>query len=264
MFAIERIRIIKNYLLENKQVEVNQLSQMLNVSEVTIRRDLEKLEEEEFLTRTHGGAILGSVKDSPNDSISGNAEDTPNKDHTEIARTAIKMINDGDVIMLTNGRINLEIARQLTTKAKVTVLTNDLTIASHILEAQSAKVVLLGGDIDYHTKSVFGTLTINNLSNFFVNLLFIEADGISNNLDLTVSTIDMATFIKAAAKNANERIIVCSSSSFEKNSFYRAGSISDLCDKVITNHSLSEQYKNKIFNANIQLFTSIDLLEGRV
>lgn len=260
MFAIERIRIIKNYLIENKQAEVNQLSQMLGVSEVTIRRDLEKLEEEEFLTRTHGGAILGSIKEISSD----NVEASLLKDYIEIAKIAIRMINDGDVIMLTNGDINLEIAKQLTSKDKVTVLTNDLNIASHILEAQSAKVVLLGGDIDYHTKAVFGTLTINNLSNFFVNRLFIEVDGISNNLDLTVSNIDMAAFINAAAKSANERIIVCTSSAFEKNSFYRAGLVSDLCDKLITNHTISEQQKNNIFNANIQLFTSIDLFEGRV
>jgi DeoR family transcriptional regulator, fructose operon transcriptional repressor len=260
MFAIERIRIIKNYLIENKQVEVNQLSQMLGVSEVTIRRDLEKLEGEEFLTRTHGGAVLGIIQDITSD----NVEASLLKDYSEIAKIAIQMIKDGDVIMLTNGQINLEIAKYLTSKSKVTVLTNDLNIASHIMEAQSAKVVLLGGDIDYHTKAVFGTLTINNLNNFFVNRLFIEVDGISSNLDLTVSNIDMATFIKEAAKNANERIIVCTSSAFQKNSFYRAGLVSDLCDKLITNHTISEQQKNNIFNANIQLFTSIDLFEGRV
>lgn len=260
MFAIERIRIIKNYLLENKQVEVNQLSQMLGVSEVTIRRDLEKLENEEFLTRTHGGAVLGSIKEL----ISDDPENTPLMDYNEIARIAIQMINDGDIIMLTNGEINLAIAKLLTTKNRVTVLTNDLKIAYHIMEAQSAKVILLGGDIDYNTKAVFGTLAINNLNNFYVNLLFMEIDGISNNLDLTVSNIDMAAFIKEAAKKANERIIVCTSGAFEKNSFYRAGRLQDLCDKLITNHTITEKNKNYIFNANIQLFTSIDLFEGKV
>lgn len=260
MFAIERIRIIKNYLVEKKQVEVNQLSQMLGVSEVTIRRDLEKLEGEEFLTRTHGGAVLGSIKELSSD----NVEASLLKDYIEIAKIAIRMINDDDVIMLTNGSINLEIAKQLTSKNKVTVLTNDLNIASHIMEAQSAKVVLLGGDIDFHTKAVFGTLTINNLKNFFVNRIFIEVDGISSKLELTVPNIDMATFIQESAKNADERIILCTSSAFEKNSFYRAGLVSDLCDKLITNHTISDQQKNNIFKANIQLFTSIDLFEGKV
>ncbi|WP_052327937.1 DeoR family transcriptional regulator [Thermoclostridium stercorarium] len=58
MFAAERIRIIKNYLLKEHKVSVAKLSELLNVTEVTIRRDLEKLEKEGFLERTHGGAIL--------------------------------------------------------------------------------------------------------------------------------------------------------------------------------------------------------------
>jgi len=74
----------------------------------------------------------------------------------------------------------------------------------------------------------------------------------------------MATFIKEAAKNANERIIVCTSSAFDRISFFKAGFLKDLCDILITNHTLSDQHKNNIFKSNIQLFTSIDLFEGRV
>jgi DeoR/GlpR family transcriptional regulator of sugar metabolism len=69
VFAIERIKIIKNYLIENKQLEVNILSKMLNVSEVTIRRDLEKLEKEGFITRTHGGAVLSTGDSIYNESL---------------------------------------------------------------------------------------------------------------------------------------------------------------------------------------------------
>lgn len=259
MFAIERIRIIKNYILENKQAEVNQLSQMLGVSEVTIRRDLEKLEEEKFLKRTHGGAVLYDEK-----SVADAINLGQNKDVEEITKIALKMIMDDDVIMLTNGHINQEIARNLHTKSRITVLTNDLTIASYIMEAQSAKIILLGGDVDFHTKSIFGSLAINNLSRFFVNKLFVEVDGISSNLDVTVSNIDMATFIQAAVQNANEKIVVSTASAFHKNAFYRAGRLKDLCNVLITNHTISEQLKNIIFNSNIQLYTSIDLFEGRV
>jgi DeoR/GlpR family transcriptional regulator of sugar metabolism len=259
MFALERIRIIKNYLMENRQAEVNQLSQMLGVSEVTIRRDLEKLEREEFLTRTHGGAMLNTADQSAaaeNQSISQEFE--------EISNIALRMIMDDDIIMLTNGELNLMIARKLSVKNRVTVLTNDIRIASQILDDQSAKVVLLGGNLDYHTNAVFGTLTIDNLRKFFVNRLFIEVDGISSRLDLTVSSIDMASFIQEAVNNANEQIVVCSAEAFSRISFYRVGRAVDLCNKIITSHKISEQHKNAIFNANIQLFTSINLFEGKV
>lgn len=259
MFALERIRIIKNYLIENRQVEVNQLSQMLSVSEVTIRRDLEKLEREEFLTRTHGGAMLNSLD---NNAINENSASS--QEYDEISNIAIQMIMDDDIIMLTNGELNLMIAKKLSTKNRVTVLTNDIRIASQILEDQSAKVVLLGGNLDYHTNAVFGTLTMDNLKKFFVNRLFIEVDGISAKLDLTVSSIDMASLIQEAVNNANEKIVICSAAAFDKMSFYRVGRANDLCDKIVTYHKISEQHKNNIFNANIQLFTSINLFEGKV
>jgi DeoR/GlpR family transcriptional regulator of sugar metabolism len=74
----------------------------------------------------------------------------------------------------------------------------------------------------------------------------------------------MAAFIKEAAKNANERIIDCTASAFEKTSFYKSGQIGYLFDKLITNHTISDKQKNNIFKANIQLYTSIDIFEGRL
>jgi DeoR/GlpR family transcriptional regulator of sugar metabolism len=65
MFAIERIKIIKDYLNKDKHVSVAKLSSLLNVTEVTIRRDLEKLESEGFLKRAHGGAVLNADLEEP-------------------------------------------------------------------------------------------------------------------------------------------------------------------------------------------------------
>lgn len=261
MFALERIRIIKKFIAEHKQAEVTQLSQMLSVSEVTIRRDLEKLEEEGFLTRTHGGAVINSLT---NESIIEVQDSTTLQQCDEIARIAVQMVLDGDVIMLTNGEINLAIAKRLADKNRITVLTNDLAIALFLMESQSAKVVFLGGDLDYHTGAAFGALTIDNLKRFYVNRLFVEAHGISRELELTVSSIDMSTLLQEASQNADDCIIVCKSSVFDRNAFFRAGRITRLSNKIITNHDIPDLFKNIIFSKNIQLFTSIDLLEGKV
>jgi DeoR/GlpR family transcriptional regulator of sugar metabolism len=225
VFAIERIKIIKNYLIENKQLEVNILSKMLNVSEVTIRRDLEKLENEGFITRTHGGAVLNTGDSIYNENLLTDNMDDESVDYSDIADIAIEMINDDDVIMLSNGGINLTIAKKLTNKKNLTVVTNDILIAAELTNHQTIKVILLGGIIDSSTKSVFGTLTIDNLNLFFVNKLFIEVNGISNNLDVTVSSMNMASLIQASIKNSNERIVLCSSEAFKKNSFYKVGKL---------------------------------------
>ncbi len=260
MFAIERIRIIKNYITNNQQAEVSALSSMLNVSEVTIRRDLEKLESEGFLTRTHGGAVLNDKEDETILSFEGHNL----TDYQEIADIAVQLIKDGDIIMLTNGIINLYIAKKLGIKNNITILTNDITIATELSSNKSVKVVLLGGDIDFRYNAVFGTLTNNNLKQFFVSKLFIEIDGISSDLDLTVSSIDMASLIQEAAVNASQKILLLTADAFEKNSFYRVGKANHIADRLITNSRIKDVYKNILFNSNLQLFTSIDAFEGKV
>lgn len=264
MFAIERIKIIKNYLIENKQLEVNILSKMLNVSEVTIRRDLEKLEKEGFITRTHGGAVLNTGDTTYNESISADNTFEEITDYSDIADIAIEMINDDDVIMLSNGVINLSIAKKLTNKKNLTVVTNDILIAAELTNHQTIKVILLGGVIDSSTKSVFGTLTIDNLNLFFVNKLFIEVNGISNNLDVTVSSMNMASLIQASIKNSNERVVLCSSEAFKKNSFYKVGKLAEITEKIITSPNISDNLKTEIFNNNIQLFTSVNAFEDHI
>lgn len=260
MFAIERIRIIKNYIINNQQAEVSTLSSMLNVSEVTIRRDLEKLEEEGFLTRTHGGAVLNKEEEEPVAAVNGSNP----ADYQEIADIAVQMIKDGDIIMLTNGSINLHIARKLGNKNNITILTNDITIATELSSNKSVKVVLLGGDVDFRYNAVFGTLTTNNLRKFFVSKLFIEIDGISGELDLTVSSIDMASLIQEAVNNASQKVLVLTAEAFEKNSFYRVGKVQQIADQMITNSRIKDTYKNTIFNNHIQLFTSINAFEGNI
>lgn len=260
MFAIERIRIIKNYITNNQQAEVSALSSMLNVSEVTIRRDLEKLESEGFLTRTHGGAVLNDKEEEALLSFEGHNL----TDYQEIADIAVQLIKDGDIIMLTNGIINLYIAKKLGIKNNITILTNDITIATELSSNKSVKVVLLGGDIDFRYNAVFGTLTNNNLKQFFVSKLFIEIDGISSDLDLTVSSIDMASLIQEAAVNASQKILLLTADAFEKNSFYRVGKANQIADRLITNSRIKDIYKNILFNSNLQLFTSIDAFEGKV
>jgi len=260
MFAIERLKIIKNYLIKESKVEVATLSKVLSVSEVTIRRDLEKLEKEGFLSRIHGGAVLNQeVISSPIIAI----DDHNLEECEEIANVAIHMIKDSDVIMLTNGPINVQIAKKLSSKNNITVLTNDILIALELSSYVSIKVVLLGGDVDYSSKAVFGTLTSLNIEKFFVNKTFIEVDGIDMNTQITVSSIEKASLIQEAIEKSKEKIVVCLGDAFNRTAFYKVGNV-NLADKIITNVSMNDEYKRYIFNQNIPLFTSMSTFEGSV
>jgi DeoR/GlpR family transcriptional regulator of sugar metabolism len=260
MFAVERINIMKSYLRERGKLDVHSMSEMLSVSEVTVRRDLEKLETEGFLIRMHGGALINAEQQpvAPDPTLGSEKEEA---DREEIARVAFLMIKDGDVIMLTNGAIALRIARKLADRGNVTVLTNDIQAALEVSAQAGNRAVLLGGSPDPECRALFGSLAQANLQKFFVNKVFIEADGVSEQLQLSVSSQEKAALIKEALACAEDKIILCEADRFSRNAFYRLGPLS-MADKVITNTSVPEAYKSRIFAEDIQLFTSVNAFEG--
>jgi len=256
MFAIERIKIIKNHLAKEQKVSVAKLSELLDVTEVTIRRDLEKLEKEGFLKRTHGGAVLADYVEES--AIEENEDDKDFQLYQEIGDTATHLVNDGDAIMLTNGTVNHYIAKALSTHSNLTIVTNDLQIASVFSHSPGNNLILLGGDLD--ETAVFGQMTLDNLRNFSFDHIFIEIDGLSDTVGITVSSTKKATLIQTAVKLADSVTIVCLSRFFGTKSLYRVANL-DIANRVITDSNLEDQYKNYIYNQNIPLFTSIDVYE---
>jgi Transcriptional regulators of sugar metabolism len=262
MFAVERINILKNYLRERGRLDVHSVSEMLGVSEVTVRRDLEKLEEEGFLTRMHGGAMLKEAGESSAETVGQPAEVLQEEsDREEIARVAFLMIADGDVVMLGSGGIARCIARKLAERTGVTVLTNDLEIALEVARQGGNRSVLLGGSPDPESGAVFGSLAQANVQKFFVSKFFFEADGIGEQMQITVASQEKADLVREALSCAEEKILLCEVSRFSRNAFYRLGPLS-IASKVITNTSLPDEYKARIFAMDIQLYTSVNAFEG--
>lgn len=260
MFAIERIKIIKNYLEKDKHVSVAMLSSMLNVTEVTIRRDLEKLEREGYLKRTHGGAVINDdCENDPPVSFDPPDDDADVLQLQEIADTVFHLVSDNDIIMLTDGITNRYIAKRLAQKNNLTVLTNDLVIALEFSNSPGNNLIMLGGNLEDY--ALYGQLSINNMQNFSLNHLIVEVDGISKNFGITVSSINKASLIQQACKTARTISFVCPANRFGEKSFYRIGDI-DVADKIITDSTLEDSYKDYLFDLNIQLYTSVDIYEA--
>jgi len=262
MFPVERIKIIKKYLHENQKAEVAALSELLSVSEVTIRRDLEKLEKEGFLTRTHGGAILAVEEEHP--VASEIKEQDPLLDaRKDISQIARQLISDNDVIMIAQGPTNLQLAKQLDGIHNLTVLTNDLLIALELSRYPAMKVIVLGGDLGLHSKALYGQFAINSLHNFNVQKLFFEVDGFNLNAGLTVSSIERSNLISQAVTIADRKIILCPASLIGKRAFFPLGPV-ETADMVVTNPEIPNEYKDFLYQKSIKLYTSIRLMEGRV
>jgi DeoR family fructose operon transcriptional repressor len=262
MFASERIRIIKKLLLDKKHVDVANLSSMFDVSEVTVRRDLEKLEKENFLVRTHGGAVLNDdyIKEPAEDSEETLPEilnDPLYEEKNEISSIAVSMIENEDIILLAPGNINLLIARKLLQHKNLTVLTSDFRIAAELSANPHIKVILPGGDLDPKTLTLSGKLTEETIMKFFVNKAFIEVDGVSFQRGFTINSIDKACILREMSKISNELIILCAFTAFNHISFAQFGSLLTP-QKMISNPNIPDEFKKYFFENNIPLFTSFE------
>ena len=270
MFALERIRVIRSYLGEHRQAEVHALSSLLGVSEVTVRRDLEKLEEDGFLVRTHGGALLVDADDS-SDPFSAYGEGSDLREGAdavrlalladEVGRNAARLVSDGDTVMICGGYLTRALSRALADKRGVTVLTNDLVVAREIAAQPDKRVVLLGGELDPAEMVVYGALALDDLQRFHVDRLFAELDGFGDALELSAASQQKAALIREARSRTREFVMLCLAERFSRNAFFRFG-VASGGDTVVSDRTLADEAKRRLFDANLRLFTALDVFEG--
>ena len=264
MFAPERKKRIKEIVLEQKQIEVSQLSKILDVSDVTIRRDLEKLEKELFLTRTYGGAFLNEQDDvSLSYSVPKNPEETEEAQiYNEIGSSARYLVEDNASVIIGPGRAGVFIARHLKAKKNLRIITTDLNVIEELTSdyTGNSKMVFIGGDIDPATRQASGPISTMILSNLNVDVAFVEMDGIVIDKGYYVDSYDKATVIDQVMKISKETIAVCADPRFGQTSFFFLNSLGTF-KKVLSSAAIPNQFKEYYFDNDIKLYTSLDLLK---
>ena len=165
---------ILELLTQNKKIEVTKLSELLGVSQVTIRKDLDALSESGMLIREHGYATLNK-SDDMNIRLAYHYEQKQ-----KVAKKAVESIQHGETIMIESGSccalVALEIAK---TKKDVTLITNSAFIADYIRKHTAIKIILLGGEYQHESQVMVGPMMRKCAEAFFVDKLFIGTDGFS-------------------------------------------------------------------------------------
>jgi DeoR family transcriptional regulator, fructose operon transcriptional repressor len=254
MFAIERINKIKEMLFAKKRVDVMELKDLFSVTEVTIRRDLDKLEQMGILVKTYGGAVLNeahvqSVNPTDNDELI--------EEKRMIGKIAAQLIADGEAIFLSPGTTNLEIARNLHDK-RITVVTNDLSIGLAMKDYSGIKVIITGGDMKPGTSALVGGIATQLLHGIFISKAFVGVKGVHFDSGFTVDNYDEALVLQEVRKISGEFIVVGDYSKFNKIGFARIGDLS-IAKTVITNKQVPEEYKKHFFENKVKLFTTFEL-----
>lgn len=202
---------ILDLLTKHKKMEVTKLSELLGVSQVTIRKDLVQLENSGIIVREHGYATIND-SDDINNRLAYHYE---NKQ--QIAKLAVKSIQNGETIMIESGSccalVALEIAQ---TKKDVTLITNSAFIADYIRKIGTVKIILLGGEYQNEAQVMVGPITRKCAEAFFVDKLFIGTDGFSKETGFTGNDYMRSETVRDMAKQAANVIIVTDSIKFHQ------------------------------------------------
>lgn len=250
MLAIERRRKIISMLEERNSVLVPELSKTFNVTEETIRRDLEKLEKEGLLKRTHGGAV---ISDNINIDLPLKVREVTNiEGKRAIGIKVAEYINDGDTIMLDSSSTALQVAQRIKDKNKITVITNSINVVTELSNAKDCKVISTGGILRQSSMSFVGHMVEDSIKNFNVDIAVIACKGLDMVKDITESN-EMESEVKKAMVEAAERVFLLADyTKFNKVSFLKMLKL-DSVDTIFTDRSLGEEWEQYLSNKNINL-----------
>ena len=204
-----RSHAILESLRQAGSVSVEALSEQHGVSVVTIRRDLDILEQQGLLQRTHGGAVtIGPLFYEPfrnNRSFFDQIEKLADE-KKRIGRAAAAMIREGETIAITPGTTAVEVIRGLPLNKNLTVVTNTVNIAMELSKRKDVKVFVTGGHLRGDWFSLVGPTGINSLQNMLISTLFLGADGIDAQWGPSCYSADEAE-LNAALVRQSRRII---------------------------------------------------------
>ena len=237
---------------ENGTVTISELSEVLNVSKMTIHRDLDYLETKDLLRRVHGGAVAFSLDETGApfmDRVS--SADMQKK---EIARIAAQLVNDGDILILDAGTTTREIARNLVTRDRITVITNNIPIAVELGPYQKINSIMLGGVIKHIELCTVGGMVKQALSILSADKLFLSAAGISLKRGLTDTDMAEVEVKQAMIHAATEIILVSDSSKVNINALVQIAPIQEI-HKWVTDDNVEPEMIAAVEAHGIQVIT---------
>ena len=256
MLPIERLSRIKKIITKKKQIDVATLSSMLDVTEATIRRDLEKLENENFLKRTHGGAVLNEEIALSTTLIDMDEE---NSDLYEtIGKVASKFIHNNEVIFLSPGISSRYLARHINDRHNLMIVTTDFAVAHDCAKySPHVRIFIPGGQLSTSTLQLTGRNTDLGLKTFYFDNAFFDIDGVTLERGYSASSLDKAYIIQDVIRISKHSYALCSYNAFNTENVANIGNI-NMFPCVISNEQAPNIFKEYYFNHNIKFFATFD------
>lgn len=249
MLPIARRNKIKEIITEKKSVIVAELATSFKVTEETIRKDLQQLEEDGFLTRTYGGAYISDGVE--NDVDINLREHIQVEGKQRIAERCLSYINNGDSIFLDASTTSLYIASNLGDK-RLTVTTNSIKIMNLLGSNPNIKLIIIGGHLEHPSMSALGRHAELSMHNYFFDAAFISCRAINMIHGITDSNEQQAEIRKIAIEHSNHTYLVADYTKFDRTAFTKICDFNNI-EMLIVDKRLSSEWQEHLKNFNITL-----------
>ncbi len=250
MLNEERRREILALLNRDGRVLVKDLARHFRISQITIRKDLEFLDGQGVVQRTHGGALplqAGALLDPS----LREKEKLHRKQKTLIAEAAARLVEEGQSVLLDSGTTTTAIARALKDMAQLTVITNAINIAAE-LAGTNVEVILTGGMLRKNSFSLVGPLAERTLRQLSADVLFLGVDGFDTKAGLFTPNLLESEVNRAMVEIARRTIAVCDSSKFGRRSLCNIMPVTAV-QEVITDKQIPKPDLHALKEAGIRV-----------
>lgn len=253
MNTVERHRWILEEIKRKGYVSVSEVSKFLNVSEVTVRKDLRLLEEKGLLFRNHGGA--GGVDPYVLDKPISHKQNINKKEKDRIGKRSVDFLENNDVVFLGSGTTILDFAKNIPKTIPLTVVTSSLLVSSHLCEYEMVNVIQLGGDVRRSSRSTVGALAEQVVRSISANKLFLGTDGVDCKFGISTSNLAEANLNKLMIESSNKVFILSDHSKFGKKGLGKICDFDDI-DYLVTDKEVEGVLKKELNKKSVKVILS--------
>lgn len=252
MFALERQKKILEILSSDGAVSVSRLSTELSVTEETVRRDLEKLEKQEFLKRTHGGAV--ALDENTNEMSLEKRKSTNVEAKQQIAKLAASQVNEGDTIFLDASTTTFFMAKELKSMHNITVITNSLRVIVELDGCEFIKVISVGGVLS-NNQSFVGTFAESSIAEKYVaSKMFFSSKGVTAENGILESNEHESGIKQKMLKNSRHKYYLCDKSKIGRVGFVKLAHLNEI-NYMITDSTPEGELMEKLEELEIAVLT---------
>jgi len=252
---LRRLRI-SEYVRQHESgiVTVAELSQLLAVSDMTIRRDLAFLERRSVLRRVHGGAVAYQQTDGDKSFVYRSTRADPQK--KLIGWLAAQMVNDDDRVILDAGTTTLQVAYNLACKSHLTVITNNIMVAKELSQCTNIVIILLGGIVKHNEMCTIGDMVNKSLSLLSADKYFLSTTSFSIRMGAMETDMAETEVKQSMLRSAGETILVADSSKFDVTSLIQVAPLKQI-HKIITDDRLPAEAIRDIEAHGVEVITPL-------